>query len=267
MSASVGITTEQVIEALRGVLDPELDESIVTLGFVAEVGLAGGEVSIALRLPTFWCAPNFSWLMAEDARDAVQRLPGVERVRVELRDHHAGDQITQGVSRGRSFVEAFSDEATDTLEALRRRFRRKAFFARQDRLFGVLPRERLAALTLGDLPDCPEARAYLAIRAELGLDCSASAPVLTDPTGRPVGDPEAYLRQVRLMRVSMEANTALCRGLLEARYRPGASPAQPDADWLAPGRSLIPLAIATEVRGETPRGIRDDTSPASRKEQ
>ena len=86
-----------------------------------------------------------------------------------------------------------------------------------------MPRTQLSEnLRLGDLPDSPEARAYLAIRTELGLDCSPEAPALTDPRGRAVTDLETHLRQIRLLRVSLDANTAMCRGLLAARYPEGA---------------------------------------------
>lgn len=228
MGVSVAVSAHQVLEALRGVLDPELDRSIVELGFVAGVEVTGSTVSVALRLPTYWCAPNFAWLMAEDARQAVLALPGVARVDVTLPDHHAGEEISAGVSAGRSFQEAFPEEATEGLEVLRRLFRRKAFFARQERLLRTLPRQRLVGLRLGELPDTPEARAYLAVRAELGLDCSPEAPAVTGPDGREVQDLDAYLRWIRLLRVSLEANTALCRSLLQTRYgRPAHDTAPP----------------------------------------
>jgi len=218
MSGGEGVSEQEVREALRGVLDPELDESLLELGFVAGVEVEGGDVRVALRLPTFWCAPNFSWLMAEDARQAVLAVPGVERVSVALLDHHAGAEISAGVSALRSFEQAFPGEVTDSLEGLRRLFRRKAFFRRQERALAGLPRERVRrGLTLGELPDAPETRAYLAVRAELGLDCSPAAPALTDPHGQEADDVEAHLRRIHLMRVSMDANTVLCRGLLEIR--------------------------------------------------
>lgn len=219
MTGQAAVLEQEVLAALRGVLDPELDESLVELGFVAGVAVSGPTVRVELRLPTFWCAPNFSWLMAEDARQAVLRLPGVERVEVALLDHHAGQEISDAVSAGLTFERAFQGEATADLESLRRLFRRKAFFKRQERLLQTVPRPRLTTdLRLGDLPDSAETRAYLEVRAELGLDCSPEAPAVTDPRGRTVADLDSHLRQIRLMRVSADANTALCRGLLEARY-------------------------------------------------
>ena len=74
---------EQVNACLATVMDPELDESVTELGFITEVVLQGeGEVRIGFRLPTYWCATNFAYLMADDMRRAVQALPWVTKVEV-----------------------------------------------------------------------------------------------------------------------------------------------------------------------------------------
>jgi hypothetical protein len=52
------------------------------------VTVEGGTAEVHLRLPTAFCAPNFAYLMASDAQDAVAALPWIERVTVELDDHH-----------------------------------------------------------------------------------------------------------------------------------------------------------------------------------
>jgi metal-sulfur cluster biosynthetic enzyme len=213
----------EVLAALGGVLDPELDQSIVELGFVRRVRISPpGDVRVELRLPTYWCAPNFSWLMAEDAREALLADPRVAHVEVALVDHHAAGEVSAGVSSGRAFDDVFGSAPDGRLGDLRDLFRRKAFLARQERaLRGLaLREEELAGLRVGDLPQTEETRAYLASRDELGLDCSPAGPALTDAAGRPVGPDRAaeHMRRARLMRVSIEGNAAFCRGLLATRY-------------------------------------------------
>ncbi len=68
---------ERIWAALGTVRDPELDESITDLTFVSEVGVLKGDVAVTLRLPTYFCAPNFAYLMVADAHDAVAAIPGV----------------------------------------------------------------------------------------------------------------------------------------------------------------------------------------------
>ena len=210
-------TEDEVLEALAGVLDPELDESLVELGFVARVDVGAGRVRVELRLPTYWCAPNFSWLMAADVRSALAGRPGVEEVEVVLTDHHAGALISAGVTRGQGFEETFPDHAEGGVEDLRALFRRKAFLVRQERLLRSLGNVA-GDLRLGDLAASPEARAYVEIREELGLDCSPDAPVVCDAAGRPVADVRAHRRRTALMEVSMEGNAHFCRSLLSTRY-------------------------------------------------
>ncbi len=125
----------RVLEQLGTVYDPELDEPITTLGFVGSlVVTTDGDVSVRLRLPTPQCAPNFAFLMAADARAAVDRVPGLGRVEIELVDHYTGDEINTAVSRGDGFSDAFPGETRGELDALRALFQRKALVARQGRL-------------------------------------------------------------------------------------------------------------------------------------
>ena len=90
----------QVLEALGTVYDPELDEPITTLGFVGSCVVTGSDVEVRLRLPTPQCAPNFAFLMAADARNAVRRLPEAGEVTVVLEDHYTGEEINAAVGRG-----------------------------------------------------------------------------------------------------------------------------------------------------------------------
>src|SRR5437764_6977340 len=161
------IAEDRIAGALSTVRDPELDEAITDLGFVKEVRVDGGRVAVTLWLPTYFCAPNFAYIMAADAKAAVATVDGVTEVAIRLIDHHAAEEINDGLAAGRDFDETFPDEtAGDGLSEVRLRFDRKAFVARQQQLYkqlaedGMTPAEILG-LTLGDLPDTPEARRYL----------------------------------------------------------------------------------------------------------
>jgi metal-sulfur cluster biosynthetic enzyme len=208
-----------VLTAIAGVRDPELDQSIVELGFVRRIRITAGSVRVEVRLPTYWCAPNFSWLMAEDVREALLADPRVTEAEVVLVDHHAAGEISGGVTSGRTFAEVFGEGPDGRLGDLRDLFRRKALLARQERALRPLGGDP-SRLRIGDLPDTEDVRAYLDARGKLGLDCSPRAPALTDAAGRPVGRDRAgeHLRRARLMRVSIEGNAAFCRGLLATRY-------------------------------------------------
>jgi hypothetical protein len=71
-----------------------------------------------------------------------------------------------------------------------------------------------------DLPEGEETRSYLARRAELGLAASPAAPAIVSADGAPVAPAAVarHLRVARTVRVSVEGNAGLCRGLLKTRY-------------------------------------------------
>lgn len=217
--------------ALLGVMDPELDRSLVELGFARATSRSSGHITVELRLPTYWCAPNFVFLMAQDAQDAVARVPGVRSVDVQVVDHFAGDEITGALRDGQGFDEAFGDLADGGgLEELRRIFLLKAFTRRQEQLVRRLlaagwEAEDVTSARLGDLRfDEPEAAgelaAYVAKRAALGLGTDRADRFAVMPDGTPLaaGLLRSWLRRARSTRISMDSNTALCQGLYSTRY-------------------------------------------------
>jgi metal-sulfur cluster biosynthetic enzyme len=217
-----------LLRALETVRDPELDEPITSLGFVASCTVsADGDAQVRLRLPTYFCAPNFAYLMVADAYDAVSALPGVRRAEVVLEDHFASDAINGGVAAQAGFVGSFHGEAVAELDALRADFLRKAVLAGTDQVCrpllaaGTDP-AALLAMTLGGLPPSRALGRLRQRRAELGLPAGEDDPLLIDPvTGSPV-EPDAlplHLRRAHVTRVSIEANSGICRGMLRHRYR------------------------------------------------
>jgi len=216
-----------VLAALATVRDPELDEPVTTLGFVSSCTVSPeGRARVRLRLPTYFCAPNFAFLMVADAYDAVAGVPGVAAVEVMLDDHFASDAINAGVAARAGFAASFDGEATDELDDLRATFLRKAVLAGTDLVCrplvaaGCTPAE-LAALTLGSVPPSPELTRLLQRRADLGLRADDAAALLIDPaTGAPVGADAVplHLRRAGLTRTGIEANTSICSGMLRARY-------------------------------------------------
>jgi len=219
-----------VWEALRTVRDPELDNDVVSLDFVAECSVSrDGVASVRLRLPTYFCAPNFAFLMVADAWDAVSQVEGLTDVDVALIDHFASDAINAGVAARAGFVTSMAGsevgEAVEELHDLRRSFTERAMMAGTDLVVRPLMRagatpEQVAAMTLADAPDSDDLRRLRARRRELGIPAEDDAPLVVDPVGRTVGLEALplHLRKARSYQVGVDANTSICRGQLAARY-------------------------------------------------
>jgi len=259
-------TTAAVRDRLDRVTDPELDTSIVELEYVEEIRIdpvgdtdgadgaddtrraadAGSEVFVAFTLPTAWCSPAFAWMMATDAREAVESLPSVARARIELRDHMHEREITRGVDERLPFDAAFPD-ADGGVEAVRLELDRKARTARQHDATEALleagvTRDQLAGLTRADLgfADAPEGRVRVWVRdGAVGMEADAepverylekaeATGLLDDdrpelfrtPEEEPFDGDEVELvrKRTRLAGVNMGGQGTVCDALNDARH-------------------------------------------------
>lgn len=76
------VTEEQVLEALKAVIDPDLHRDIVTLGFVKSVEIDGGKVSAVIELTTPACPVKE--LIRDQAYGVIEALDGVDSVHLEM---------------------------------------------------------------------------------------------------------------------------------------------------------------------------------------
>ena len=224
------IDEDTLLARLDRVLDPELDESVLSLGFVESVvGDDTGCVTVCLRLPTYWCAANFSYLMASDVRRELAALEGVGAVTVRLGEHFASREVEDGAAGpGKTFAEAFPEGGPDSLEETRQIFLRKGYFTRQVQLLRELRHagisfEEMSVLLISDVlesqADARTVSRYLERREELALDCSESAPLIVDLKGEPIApeEMENYYVRARTTRLAMQASGSLCSAMLESR--------------------------------------------------
>lgn len=215
------VTTQAVRGRLDRVTDPELDRSIVALGYIESVDIDFPTVHVAFTLPTAWCSPAFAWMMATDARREVESLAGVERAVVELGDHMHDEEINRGVNEGLSFEASFPDADGD-VEAVRRDLDKKALLSRQYHAVsalldaGVTP-EQVGELTL----------ARLGLDSERSDETGGQHPSTADTTDAdtttffvrdgtvgltvPLAPIRSYLEKARLLGVVTDAEDRLFR--------------------------------------------------------
>ena len=226
---------DQVWARLDLVMDPELDEPVTDMGFVEAVAVTGDTVDITFRLPTYWCSPNFAFLMAQGIRREVEVLPWVGRARVQLQDHMSGDEMNAVVNAGGIFADVFNELTTDKdLSELREKFDLKAYQRRQEVVIKALVAqgiavETLVTMTLADLQgavlnDAEAERQkgrYLALLLSKGVARLANDLALPTYQGvrLTVETYAAYMNLLRSVRINMEFSGSLCRGLKRSRYK------------------------------------------------
>jgi metal-sulfur cluster biosynthetic enzyme len=237
-------TREAVRERLDRVDDPELDRSIVDLGYVERIRIDGDRVEVGFVLPTAWCSPAFAWMMATGIRDEVGSLPEVTTVRVDLRDHMHGEEINHGVNEGLAFEEAFED-AESGIDEVRAKLDEKARLARQFHALDALRDAGLSPAQITDLrladvdPAFEENRAAVPLRdgavtvtlpAEpladyvekaraTGLVEGEDDRLFADREGEPfeAAEFEDVRRQSRVAAANITGQGAICSALHEAR--------------------------------------------------
>jgi ATP-binding protein involved in chromosome partitioning len=76
------ITESQVLEGLSQIIDPDLRKDIVTLGFIHNLEISGGDVSFTIMLTTPACPVKEQ--MEQQATEIVSGLEGVTSVNVKM---------------------------------------------------------------------------------------------------------------------------------------------------------------------------------------
>ena len=77
-----GVTSEDVREALKAVLDPELGINIVDLGLVYDVDIADGHVHVTYTLTTMGCP--IGPLVEAQMHQLLDPLPGIDSFDAEM---------------------------------------------------------------------------------------------------------------------------------------------------------------------------------------
>ena len=75
-------TKEDVYEAIKTVIDPEVGFDLVSLGLIYDVAVKGDHVDVKMTLSTRGCPLHE--MMVQWVKDAVLKLPDVNSVDVEV---------------------------------------------------------------------------------------------------------------------------------------------------------------------------------------
>jgi metal-sulfur cluster biosynthetic enzyme len=221
---------------LAEVNDPELDDPVTDMGFIERAEVSDdGAVTVDFRLPTYWCSPNFAFIMLDDIRSALEALSWSPSYRITLKDHMFAEEVNRGIAEGRSFADIFATLGEDMdLAALREKFRQKAFKRRQEgaildlKALGIADSE-IVRMTLGMFDAIlsttePVERRKRRYRQALVQRWNGIGPrdaaIVTYDGQRIARDAlAAHLAELRSVRINMEFNGALCRGLKQTRYK------------------------------------------------
>ncbi len=89
----------EVYSKLIEVKDPEFGVSIIERGLVDEVRVEEGSARIVYHLTVPFCPIPFALYIGREIRKRAREVAGVERVKVEVRDHLQADVINRILER------------------------------------------------------------------------------------------------------------------------------------------------------------------------
>ena len=80
--AEIAVQSDEVVEVLKNVYDPEIPVNVVDLGLIYDVRVDEGSVYVQMTLTAPGC--GMGPMIAQQAEWAISELDGVEDVQVEM---------------------------------------------------------------------------------------------------------------------------------------------------------------------------------------
>src|SRR2546430_3189475 len=95
MSQDLQQTRRLIFEELTKIVDPEIGVSIMELELIDQVDLNAGKVNVDLHLTSPFCLAVFGFKIAQDVRDNIFKLSGIQDVKVHVSNHFMPEAIYQ----------------------------------------------------------------------------------------------------------------------------------------------------------------------------
>ncbi|AIF83651.1 putative metal-sulfur cluster biosynthetic enzyme [Candidatus Nitrososphaera evergladensis SR1] len=94
-------TRRKIFDELTKIVDPEIGVSIMELELVDKVDINSGKVAIDLHLTSPFCPAVFGFKIAQDVRDNIYKLSGINDVKVQVSNHFMADAINKQVNESK----------------------------------------------------------------------------------------------------------------------------------------------------------------------
>ncbi len=101
MSQETQLIRKQIFDELTKIVDPEIGVSIMELELIDKVDIDAGKINIDLHLTSPFCPAVFGFKIAQDVRDNIHKLRGIQDVRVNVSNHFMADAINKQVNESK----------------------------------------------------------------------------------------------------------------------------------------------------------------------
>ena len=102
MSQDLQLTRRHIFEELTKIVDPEIGVSIMELELIDKVDIEQGKVNVDLHLTSPFCPAVFGFKIAQDVKDNICKVEGIEDVKVNVSNHFMAEAINKQVNESKS---------------------------------------------------------------------------------------------------------------------------------------------------------------------
>ncbi len=101
MSQDIQQTRRLIFDELSKIVDPEIGVSIMELELVDKVDINEKDVNVDLHLTSPFCPAVFGFKIAQDVRDNIYRINGIENVKINVSNHFMAEAINKQVNESK----------------------------------------------------------------------------------------------------------------------------------------------------------------------
>jgi metal-sulfur cluster biosynthetic enzyme len=101
MSQDIQQTRRLIFDELSKIVDPEIGVSIMELELIDKVDIKEKDVNVDLHLTSPFCPAVFGFKIAQDVRDNIYRIHGIENVKINVSNHFMAEAINKQVNESK----------------------------------------------------------------------------------------------------------------------------------------------------------------------
>src|SRR5215207_318190 len=94
-------TRRKIFEELTKIVDPEIGVSIMELELIDKVDIDSSKVKVDLHLTSPFCPAVFGFKIAQDVRDNIYKIEGIENVKINVSNHFMAEAINKQVNESK----------------------------------------------------------------------------------------------------------------------------------------------------------------------
>jgi metal-sulfur cluster biosynthetic enzyme len=101
MSQDIQQTRRLIFDELSKIVDPEIGVSIMELELIDKVDIEEKDVNVDLHLTSPFCPAVFGFKIAQDVRDDIYKIEGIENVKINVSNHFMAEAINKQVNESK----------------------------------------------------------------------------------------------------------------------------------------------------------------------